>query len=88
MKELVTASAFKKDLRRCGRRGKDLKALRDIVEALQRGETLPVRCRDHALVGNWIPKRECHVTPDWLLVYETTETEVRLARLGSHADLF
>ena len=79
---------FKKAVKRAEKRGKDTRKLKAIVDVLAKGETVAAIHKDHALVGNWIPKRECHITPDWLLIYETTDTEVRLARTGSHSDLF
>lgn len=88
MKELVLSSQFKRDLKLCGKRGYDISRLTEILVELQTGNSLPEQNRDHPLVGNWIPKRECHIDPDWLLIYETTTTEVRLARTGTHSDLF
>ncbi len=88
MKTLVVTAQFKRDLKRCQRRHRDLSKLTRILDLLANGQSLPAANRDHPLVGSWIPKRECHIAPDWLLVYETTPTELRLARTGSHADLF
>ena len=51
-------------------------------------EELPERNRDHALIGDYVDHRECHITPDWLLIYQTTETELLLVRTGSHSELF
>ncbi|MBP5544650.1 MAG: type II toxin-antitoxin system YafQ family toxin [Kiritimatiellae bacterium] len=88
MKELVLAAQFKRDLKLCQRRGYDIARLSAVLVTLQSDMALPPQNRDHPLVGNWIPKRECHIGPNWLLIYETTPTEVRLARTGTHADLF
>ena len=88
MKTVVLATQFKRDLKLCKRRNRDIDRLTAILRILEKGAQLPESVHDHALVGNWIPKRECHIAPDWLLIYETTETEVRLARTGSHSDLF
>ncbi len=88
MKELVLTRQFKHDLKLCQRRGYDIDRLSAILGQLQSGATLPPQNHDHPLVGNWIPKRECHIGPNWLLIYEATPTEVRLARTGTHADLF
>ena len=88
MKELVVSSQFKRDLKLCGRRGYDMNRLSAVIVSLQEDKPLSPQNRDHPLVGNWIPKRKCHIGPDWLLIYETTPTEVRLARTGTHADLF
>ena len=88
MKTIVATSQFKRDLKLCKRRHWDIARLGAGMVLLANGGTLPPVCRDHPLLGNWIPKRECHITPDWLLVYEVTPTELRLARTGTHADLF
>ena len=88
MKTLVLTTQFKRDLKLCSRRHYDIAKLQAILDILVSGGILPAQYRDHALVGNWIPKRECHIAPDWLLIYETTDTEVRLALLGIHSDLF
>ena len=88
MKELVLTAQFKRDLKLCQRRGYDIGKLSAVLCTLQAGMNLSPQNRDHPLVGNWIPKRECHIGPNWLLIYETTPSEVRLARTGTHADLF
>ena len=88
MKTVVATTQFKRDLKLCKRRHRDLSKLTRVLELLANGHTLPAANRDHALVGDWLPKRECHIAPDWLLIYESTSTELRLARTGSHADLF
>jgi mRNA interferase YafQ len=59
-----------------------------VVDVIRRREPLAVRHRDHALSGDWVGHRECHIQPDWLLVYSLDDTTVRLARTGSHADIF
>jgi mRNA interferase YafQ len=74
-----------KRLRKCG---KDLSKLFDLVERLAADRPLEPKHRAHPLVGDWKPKWDCHIEPDWLLVYEVTEKEVLLVRTGSHADLF
>jgi len=88
MKSLRLASAFKKDLKRVTKRRYNRALLDSIVDALRRDENLPPARRDHPLKGEWKGRRECHVEPDWLLIYETTDTEVVLLRTGTHADLF
>ena len=79
-----------KDLKLMKRRGYDLSILEKIVDTLAAGEPLPAKNKDHQLKGNFINCRECHVTPDWLLVYEIVEDELYLylTRTGSHSDLF
>jgi mRNA interferase YafQ len=88
MKALRIAMAFKKDLKRVERRGYERALLETVVDARRRGEELPTARRDHPLKGEWKDWRECHIEPDWLLIYKATDTEVLLARTGTHADLF
>lgn len=81
---------FQKDLKRVQRRGYDLFLLTEILKKLANGESLPEKNRDHLLTGNFSGCRECHITPDWLLVYEIYEEELLLylTRTGTHSDLF
>jgi len=88
MKTLRLAGAFKKDLKRITKRSYDRALLEAVVDALRDGQQLPASRRDHPLKGEWKGWRECHVQPDWLLIYKTSDTEVLLARTGTHADLF
>jgi mRNA interferase YafQ len=88
MHDIVETSAFRRDVKRTKKRNKDLKKLRDVVFKLASGENLPHKNKQHPLTGNWKPKWECHIEPDWLLIYEIIGEELRLARTGSHADLF
>ena len=83
-------SKFQKDLKRIQKRGYDLSLLSDIIKKLSSGESLPLKCRDHNLIGNFSGCRECHITPDWLLIYEIYEKDLYLylTRTGSHSDLF
>jgi mRNA interferase YafQ len=85
---LLTTNAFEKDVRRVEKQGKDLDKLEEVVNLLQTQRPLPSRCRPHALRGNWSGHWDCHVKPDWLLLYKVTETELILVRTGSHAELF
>ena len=68
----------------------DIALLDDIIRILSRGEPLPEKKRDHALTGDWVGHRECHILPDWLLVYriENDVLVLTLARTGTHSDLF
>ena len=68
----------------------DIELLDDIIRARSRGETLPEKNRDHALSGDWVGHRECHILPDWLLVYriEDNVLVLTLVRTGTHSDLF
>lgn len=83
-------SKFQKDLKRVQKRGYDIKLLKEIIEKLSNGESLPPKNRDHNLSGNYGNCRECHITPDWLLIYEVYEDELYLylTRTGTHSDLF
>lgn len=81
---------FKKDYKLAVKRGLKIDLLKDIVAALAMGEKLPEKNKDHALTGNWVGHRECHILPDWLLIYriEDDVLVLTLARTSSHSDLF
>lgn len=83
-------SKFKKDYKSALKRNLDIEKLQVIVEKLANGEKLPPENRDHSLGGNWAGHRECHIEPDWLLVYmyEKDVLVLTLARTGTHSDLF
>ena len=83
-------SQFRKDYKLALKRGLKINLLEDIVAALSMGEPLPEQNKDHALTGNWAGHRECHILPDWLLVYriEDNVLVLTLARTGTHSDLF
>ena len=86
--ELRTTTAFERDLRRVKKQGKDLDELEMIVNLLQAREPLPARCRPHPLRGDWVGHWDCHLEPDWLLLYKLTDRLLILVRTGSHAELF
>ena len=88
--KIVSSSHFRKDLKLAQKRGFDLKKLSSIVDRLASGESLPDKNRDHALTGQYAGFRECHIEPDWLLVYriDGDELELFLFRTGTHSDLF
>jgi mRNA interferase YafQ len=81
---------FKKDYKLAIRRGLDISKLDNIIDKLTRGEPLPPANRDHPLSNNWANHRECHIAPDWLLIYQIHEDVLvlELTRTGSHSDLF
>lgn len=85
-----TTTQFKKDYKLAVKRGLKIGLLKDIVAALAMGKTLPKKNKDHALTGNWVGHRECHILPDWLLIYriEDDVLVLTLTRTGSHSDLF
>ncbi len=70
------------------RRGKDLEKLRELILLLVQGEPLPPRYKDHPLSGGWKHFRECHLEPDWLLIYKIEGDDLYLVRTGTHSDLF
>ena len=85
---LRQSTRFRRDVKRQLRKGVDLSRLEAVVEILVVQQALEDRYRDHPLIGNWKGYRECHIQPDWLLIYRTTDDELQLARTGSHVDLF
>lgn len=88
MKTIRRTSQFKRDVKRMQRQGRELANLKRVLETLVSGEPLATKYQDHVLVGQYKGTRECHIEPDWLLVYELAETENVLIRTGSHSDLF
>lgn len=81
---------FQKDLKRVQKRGYNISLLTEVIKKLADGEQLPEKNKDHQLQGNYAGCRECHITPDWLLVYEIDGNELflYLTRTGTHSDLF
>ncbi len=79
---------FERDLRLAQRRGKDIEKLKQVVTALINEESLAERYYDHPLKGNYRDRRECHLEPDWLLIYKLQGDEIILERTGRHSDLF
>jgi mRNA interferase YafQ len=88
MRSIKTTRGFERDVKKAGKRGKDLDKLWGVVDSLSRGEPLSARYRPHRLSGEWNRFWECHIEPDWLLIWDETETAVILVRTGTHADLF
>lgn len=88
MKALAQTNQFARDMKRMIRRGKDPARMREVVSRLARGETLAPKFKDHPLRGEWRGSRDCHLEPDWVLIYTTDPFLLRLERTGSHADLF
>lgn len=79
---------FQKDVKRVKKRGKDTAKLKQIMTQLIDEEILEAKYQDHALIGNYKGRRECHIEPDWLLIYKLDGQEIIFERTGSHADLF
>jgi len=88
MKPIIKSNRFKRDFKRVLKRGLDPVKLEHVLEALVNGVPLPRRYRPHQLVGDYLGYWECHIEPDWLLIYDVTDDYVELAATGSHADLF
>lgn len=85
-----TTTQFKKDYKLAMKRGLDISMLEDVITTLAMGGLLPEKNKDHPLSGNWAGHRECHILPDWLLVYriDNDVLVLTLARTGTHSDLF
>ncbi|MDE5565131.1 MAG: type II toxin-antitoxin system YafQ family toxin [Oscillospiraceae bacterium] len=88
--EIKPSSTYKRELRKMAKQHKDMSLLNTIITKLANGEPLPEQNRDHELTGNFKGCRECHIQPNWLLVYEIREGELLLylLRTGSHSDIF
>jgi len=87
MRSIRRDTQFKRDIKRLKKRRKDFKKHKIIIQLLVEGEKLPLTNRDHRLKGTLKDCRECHVEPDWLLIYRIEGSELCLVRTGSHADL-
>jgi mRNA interferase YafQ len=88
MRRIAQRKQFRDDIKRQKRRGKDIEDLIAVVELLAEQGSLPAAYRPHKLTGEWRGVWECHIEPDWLLIYAVAEDEVLLIRTGTHADLF
>jgi addiction module toxin, relE/stbE family len=90
MLELVTTSTFRKDLKIAKKRGYDLSLIEFVIDELLKENTLALKYKDHALIGNYAGFRECHILPDWLLIYAVDKDKLILtvSRTGTHSDLF
>ena len=87
---IARTNRFKREYKLMQKRGADMQLLHDAVDLLRQGISLPAKYRDHALTGNFSGTRECHIKPDWLLVYQIEEDilVLTLMRTGTHSDLF
>ena len=88
MRSILRDTQFKRDVKRLKKRHKDFEKLKTLIRLLCEGEQLPPENRDHRLKGPLKDCRECHVEPDWLLIYRIEGSELYLVRTGSHSDLF
>ncbi len=88
MKNLNYTTTFKKDYKTVLKRGWDADELQAVIDLLAAGHTLPQKYKNHRLQGRWHSFYECHIKPDWLLIWSQDEDNIYLARTGSHADLY
>ncbi len=90
MYKIATTSKFNKQYKKALKQGCNPKKLQNVVEMLAKGEKLPAKYKDHSLIGNWVGHRECHIEPDWLLIYYVNNDVLvlTLTATGTHSDLF
>ena len=88
MREVKLTTSFKKDMKRQKKRGKSRQKLFSIMDAICHDGDAPPICVPHDLTGNWKHHRECHIEPDWLLIYVVDAHSVTFHRTGTHSDLF
>ncbi|WP_175869088.1 type II toxin-antitoxin system RelE/ParE family toxin [Bartonella gabonensis] len=88
MRSVSYSGKFKKDVKRVKKRGKDMRKLTEVMQLLIHKQPLPAILNDHALQGNWKPRRDLHIEADWLLIYIVDEERVHFDRTGTHSDLF
>ncbi|MCI8500728.1 MAG: type II toxin-antitoxin system YafQ family toxin [Oscillospiraceae bacterium] len=88
MLEVRYSTKFKRDFKTCVKRRCKMEKLQQVIDTLRIPETLPLKNADHSLTGNYLDYRECHIEPDWLLIYRQKGNELFLYRTGTHADLF
>lgn len=79
---------FKKDLKKCKKKQLDIEKLKDVMRKLCNEEKLPASNRDHSLKGEWVNCRECHIEPDWLLIYQVGNGIIVFERTSSHSEMF
>ncbi|MDZ7837809.1 MAG: type II toxin-antitoxin system YafQ family toxin [Actinomycetota bacterium] len=88
IKKAYYTRQFKKDFKHCKKRGYDMQQLINVMKLLGESKKLPVKNKDHNLKGNYSKSRECHIGPDWLLIYQLFDNDIIFVRTGSHSDLF
>ena len=88
MRAVRYSGQFKKDAKLMAKRGHEMKKLRTVIEQLVNEEELEARYKDHPLQGKFAGARDCHLTPDWILIYAIVHNELRLIRTGTHSDVF
>ena len=88
MKQIRRSRRFKRDYKKARRQNKNLELLRGVINKIANGKKLDKTLEDHSLSGTWKGYHELHLEPDWLLIYKVTKRELRLARIGSHSELY
>lgn len=88
MRVIIATTQFRRDIKRMKKRGYDMQKLHTLIEILVQGMPLASKYQDHALTGKWSDHRDCHIMPDWLLIYRLRSAELILVRTGTHSDLF
>lgn len=88
MKRVFQTKQYLRDVKRMLKRGRSIAKLQDVVRKLAVGMPLSPQHRDHPLIGVWAPSRDCHIEPDWILIYTVDSESLRLERTGTHSDLF
>jgi len=88
MLRIKTTKKFQKDVKKANKQGKKLILLKKVMTDLANENSLPAKFRDHKLTGNYINHRECHIMPDWLLIYKLEKNDITFERTGGHSDLF
>ena len=88
MLTIFYTTRFKKDFKRIKKQHKDMNKLQAVIETLVNEQPLDSRYKDHQLIGNWANHRECHIEPDWLLIYRISDNNLYLERTGTHVELF
>lgn len=88
MRSIRYLGQFKKDFKRMEKRGNNIKKLRLVIQKLVDEEELEARYKDHPLQGEYAGARDCHISPDWILIYAIVGNELRLTRTGTHSDLY
>ena len=88
MKRVSQTKQFLRDVKRMLKRGRNVAKLQEVAHKLATGMPLSPQHRDHPLIGDWAPSRDCHIEPDWILIYTVDSESLRLERTGTHSDLF
>ncbi|MGV8893077.1 MAG: type II toxin-antitoxin system YafQ family toxin [Burkholderiaceae bacterium] len=88
MRSASYTGQFKRDVKQAEKRGKDMEKLRQVIALLLAGQALPRGLGDHPLKGEWKPRRDIHIEPDWILIYCVDGEVVRFDRTGTHSELF